>query len=696
MATGKALKKLKNHPTHKTKPAQELEQLAIELITPAKIRERFAHLLQAEGILGELLEDDNDGEPLHTLEFEAQHQKIKHETSKACHLSVKISLQKLQITLPFVHTFAEKLKFEYGALHTAVVVGNVVIEWGREELVEPRIDPNFVSEFQANIGDLGEWHEMGGRFQAEMSLANRQGDTVKQLGIVFDAIDEKSKLIDKLVGVIVEYNRNKNYGVLNCNCQDFAREALAALGIKKPIEFTGKLQERFEQLKKGNRKVPTELKSHQNLDAYVEEHKNELGLQDLEYLQCLYFAEHLPKIEKSGNYETWVCGMSTCKSGELDKLIREHSLANSQTTPPIHPHNQRHPTGNQFLHRAEQSAANSQATSPIHPHNRRLSTGTRKTRTSEAIRDSTIAASAASAATNEGTRKQCPTPDCEFYGEEETFFYCSKCFEVKNTPKCDHCENFGNPECNGLCNGCFMEKTKSESLRKTSIQTYDSAIPHPLSTEAPPPDTKKCSECNSYFANEDYHGLCHGCLMFKTKTETEIAMSTHTVVPNQPIQSSPVYSKQNQGHRSRTPYAPLHEKCQNPGCKNIKTETGYCDICNYSSPLPPTKSTSTSYNTETETILQSRCFLCTGEKVTDRNEVCTYHTYQTQKLLEQMSIHDPPSQANTTTVAPQAHAYSSEVGREYSQTQQNIWIPQSESDRGYTNYRGVPQPRSNH
>ena len=680
-ATGKALKKLKNHPTHKTKPAQELEQLAIELITPTKIRERFAHLLRAEGILGKLLEDDNDGEPLHTLEFEAQHQNIKHETSKACHLSVKISLQKLQITLPFAHTFAEKLKFEYGALHTAVVVGDVVIEWGREELVEPRIDPNFVSEFQANIGDLGEWHEMGGRFQAEMSLANRQGDTVKQLGIVFDAIDEKSKLIDKLVGVIVEYNRNKNYGVLNCNCQDFAREALAALGIKKPIEFTGKLQERFEQLKKGNRKVPTELKSHQNLDAYVEEHKNELGLHDLEYLQCLYFSEHLPKIEKSGNYETWVCGMPTCKSGELDKLIREHSLPN-----------------NQFLPGAEQSAANSQATSPIHPDNRRHPTGTRKTvtpRTSEVIRDSTIAASAA---TNEGTRKQCPTPDCEFYGEKETHFFCSKCFEVKNTLKCDYCENFGNPECNGLCNGCFMGKKEFESLLKT-IQTHDSAhesaIPHPLSTEAPPPDTKKCSECNSYFANEDYHGLCHGCLMFKTETETEIDTSTHTVVPNQPIQSSPVYSKQNQGHRSRTPYAPLHEKCQNPGCKNIKTETGYYDICNYSRPLPPTKSTITSYNTGKKTILQSRCFLCTREKITDRNEVCAYHKQKVLERMEQMSIHDPPSQANTTTVAPQAHSrcsYSSEVGRGNSQTQQNIWIPRSESDRGYTNYRGVPQP----
>ncbi len=33
-ATIKVLKKLKNHPTHKTKPVQELKQLAIELIIP--------------------------------------------------------------------------------------------------------------------------------------------------------------------------------------------------------------------------------------------------------------------------------------------------------------------------------------------------------------------------------------------------------------------------------------------------------------------------------------------------------------------------------------------------------------------------------------------------------------------------------------------------------------------------------------
>ena len=529
----KTLKKLKSHPDHKAKTTLELEQLAIELTTPETVRRRFAHLLEAgQAVIWNLAEED-DEDLLHSLEFEAQHERMKQDTTKAVQLPVKLSLQKLRNvpTPPGAHSFAALLKFEYGPLHSAVIVGNVLIEWGREGIVEPRPCDHMVSEFQANCASLGEWSGRVKDIQTEMSLANRQRNTEKKVDILCKSLEEKGKMIDKLVDVIIDYNRNKQYSVFKCNCQDFVRDALAALGIKKPVEFSGKLQKRFMELKKGKIKVEAQLETHENLDAYVEREKDELSRHDLEYLQCLYFNFHLPAIEKSYNPEAWVCDIPTCRSAELDTLIRERQLSaatkqNSsrkrvaseatRRSPPSSTRNStatvtgtdrgtRHQSISTQKGSPQQSATLQGHTIPPHTDQtlpcinncglmgdkdkaglcatcfdlERQATRDKESKqvntTPPVTQELPVVGNAPTVADSEDVRVQCPTPGCRFYGTPQSNFYCSNCFDPnKAAPKCKECQNyFASPEYLGLCHSCFLKKTKAESSPPTKPKNFD-------------------------------------------------------------------------------------------------------------------------------------------------------------------------------------------------------------------------------
>ena len=323
--------KLKKHPNHKSRSQKELQKLAFELTNLAEIKSKFDHLLRVGNEMALEMADEDDDDLLHTMEMRAQHQRVKHDTARACHLPVQLCLQKLQVpTLPGAYTFSSLLKFEYGPLHAAVIVGDMTIEWGRESTVEPRFNPIPEAEFKANVGDQSEWLQLQGKYQMEMSLADRQRNSEEKLKILCESMAEKSQMIERLVDVIVDYNKNKNYSVFNCNCQDFVRDAMAALGIKKPVKFRGRLQSHFDQLKTGNVKVPSELHTHENIDLYVAANIQELEKQDMEYVQCLYFKAHLPAIEKSDDPDEWVCDIPTCKSAELDRLIGQRAIPFNQ------------------------------------------------------------------------------------------------------------------------------------------------------------------------------------------------------------------------------------------------------------------------------------------------------------------------------------------------------------------------------
>ena len=114
--------------------------------------------------------------------------------------------------------------------------------------------------------------------------------------------------------------------------------------------------------------------------------------------------------------------------------------------------------------------------------------------------------------------------------------------------KCYKCQEFfANVEYQGLCSGCFMEKTKVEAKETPPKQTF----PEPFN-QAPRYEPCLNRNCRNL---ADIGGYCSECL----RNQSE---------PRQRVATAP------QG------YTPRYEKCMNMDCNGPRTENGYCDNCN--------------------------------------------------------------------------------------------------------------------
>ena len=116
-------------------------------------------------------------------------------------------------------------------------------------------------------------------------------------------------------------------------------------------------------------------------------------------------------------------------------------------------------------------------------------------------------------------------------------------------------------------------------------------------------EAQKCSQCKAFFANMEYQGLCSGCFMEKTKAETREAPPKQTIP--EPFNQAPRYdpcsargcrnfaevggycteclNQHEPRQRVATApqvYTPRYEKCLNMDCNGPRTQNGYCDNCN--------------------------------------------------------------------------------------------------------------------
>ena len=329
------MKKLNKHPHYKDRTLEEKQTIARRCTEPDELKIMFSHLLEVGTNFAMNITSD-DYFLSSAQAFDVQHQSVKQKMAQACSLPVKLSLQKIpEGRIPLIHSFTSRLKFEYGPLHASLTVGDVTLSWGRSSILQPKFDPRAEADFQAHVGDQGEWDIKKDSYMQQMSMADRHKSKEDKFEVIYDSMSEKSQMIDRLVDVIADYNRNKEYHMFKCNCQHFVQDAMAALSINKSLQFKGRLQQRFEQLtqgKQGKLQVPLELQSHESIDTYVQEHKDNLERQDMEYLQCLYFDFHLPAIEESDDPE-WRCDKPECMSEELDRMIRENYVSLTQTKP---------------------------------------------------------------------------------------------------------------------------------------------------------------------------------------------------------------------------------------------------------------------------------------------------------------------------------------------------------------------------
>ena len=334
------LQKVKNHHELRLLTEEQQKVKVAQLTNHDEILCQFSYLLDTGSklIMDETRNgyDDDDRYLLQTMEVHAAHQQVKQDMARACHLPVKLILSQLRRGRPpFAHTWSSLFGFQFGPLHAALQVGEVLIEWGRESLVIPKFEPILPGrEIQFNVHGQGEWREAVGQFVLEMSMADYapQRRTEQKVDALCRSVAEKAQLIANLVEVIVRYNQEYKYDLFNCNCQHFVRDAMAALGIKEAPQLSGKLSEYYKRLKDGKTKMP-EFRQHENVDKYVMDNFDQLSQHDMEFLLCQYFQHHYIEMSKAADIEEWKCPLPTCQSQRLEERIKHNSLLFNQFHP---------------------------------------------------------------------------------------------------------------------------------------------------------------------------------------------------------------------------------------------------------------------------------------------------------------------------------------------------------------------------
>lgn len=121
--------------------------------------------------------------------------------------------------------------WKYGMVHAALQVGPMLLEWDSSSLCVPLDMESFFRDDTLIAIDLE-------------CLENPflQQEAVHKVLILTGHLSDSVQVTE----VIAEYNRNRNYDVLHCNCQHFVDDVLRAIGIAP--KFTGVLQTFLQQL----------------------------------------------------------------------------------------------------------------------------------------------------------------------------------------------------------------------------------------------------------------------------------------------------------------------------------------------------------------------------------------------------------------------------------------------------------------
>ena len=323
--------KVHKHPDFKEQSENTIREAAQNFVDPEYFKNLFSEFSEQQFIdsaarVGDEAQAEllRDGE-----ETEVAALRSSRRLKEVCNIEVKLCLSKLDVWSQSVTAkFASLLEAQYGATHAALLIGNrkdgyLSFEWDSTSLVIPqfyeRPDCVFMAKIHSNFDSV---HL---QLDDQMQAAGRQLDYNEQIDVLFDATTMKSKLIDNLIELIVQYNKYYYFHSFSRNCQTFVTDALKALNIKNPHNFTGRLKEYFERLKKGLPKKPPSFRSHAELDSHVQSNIGGATPHDLEYFLCMYFHFHLSSRSQSGD-PNWRCEVESCQMANVEQRISRANL----------------------------------------------------------------------------------------------------------------------------------------------------------------------------------------------------------------------------------------------------------------------------------------------------------------------------------------------------------------------------------
>jgi hypothetical protein len=315
------------------------KQVAQHLISKDDISDYFSTLVDHPATMA--IEENLTEEKCEftsTYEESRAQERGEERFTKLYDLPLKLILTPLCVGGRVISKFASLLEMQFGPLHAALQVGDVILEWNDSSLVVPHCAEHDDQLMKTDVRHLTDWVSFTSGEVPRVRKAIQSLDYRKQIELIYKVTAEKQRLIDNLVDVIVTYNRQCYYDIIRRNCQHFVIDALKALGVTEPIEFTGGLGEYFKALKQGRSKaLHAKFTDHVHLDNYVREKEQsgeigQLTKHDLEFLLAQYFRYHLEQKtrlqqeEKGVELSEWGCEVKGCSMERLEKRIDFESL----------------------------------------------------------------------------------------------------------------------------------------------------------------------------------------------------------------------------------------------------------------------------------------------------------------------------------------------------------------------------------
>ena len=321
------LKKLRKQKFYEHCTPEELDAIALDLISEERMKQRyFGKLLKCNAEAVEAVEHEKRDEIRNRGEQEICMEKVAREVYEVANVEVQLALCELKThrAQNLVQVFNRYVKkCHYGAFHAAILINGIVLEWNDSSLVIPRRASETQWVFHASVHT----HAQGSASASLQPIPVRAGatKTSEHFDRIIEKIDgirmEKEALIDELVKVAVSYNTKHKYGVFSNNCQHFVKDCFYVIGIDKETHpFEGQMKELVDQLVRegATDKVTDNFATHEELDAHVMENISEMTAEDAKYYICLYHVFHTYKNRFEDSAE---CQREFCQLRNLQQRL---------------------------------------------------------------------------------------------------------------------------------------------------------------------------------------------------------------------------------------------------------------------------------------------------------------------------------------------------------------------------------------